>query len=102
MKWQTAPCCHHQELYGGKSTDQLLNALSRLLTHFLQMRGFTCGMDDLYLTAKVRTQKLFSSTWFCVWTCVFLCVDLCVVCRHVCNQALAKARTAHIPYPPPG
>lgn len=47
-----------QELYGGKSTDRLLNALSRLLTHYLQMRGFTCGMDDLYLTTKVcSTQK---------------------------------------------
>ena len=37
------------ELHGGAICGALLSALSRLLTRFLQWRGFTCRMDDLIL-----------------------------------------------------
>ncbi|XP_027363970.1 DNA-directed RNA polymerase I subunit 1 isoform X1 [Abrus precatorius] len=38
-----------QELYGSNVAGNLLSALSRLFTTFLQMHGFTCGVDDLLL-----------------------------------------------------
>ncbi|KAI8463429.1 MAG: hypothetical protein J3K34DRAFT_526989 [Monoraphidium minutum] len=38
-----------QELYGCGVAGEMLSALSRLLTLFLQWHGFTCGMDDLLL-----------------------------------------------------
>ncbi|KAL8939551.1 MAG: hypothetical protein Q9211_002689 [Gyalolechia sp. 1 TL-2023] len=40
------------ELYGHVIAGQLLSILGRLLTRLLNMRAFTCGMDDLDLTAK--------------------------------------------------
>ena len=39
-----------QELYGDELTGFLLTAICRLTINFLQMRGFTCGLDDLCLT----------------------------------------------------
>lgn len=38
-----------QELYGPKTAGILLSAFSRLFTVFLQMHGFTCGVDDLLI-----------------------------------------------------
>lgn len=38
------------ELYGAEVSGRLLGILSRLFTKFLQMRAFTCRMDDLALT----------------------------------------------------
>lgn len=38
------------EAYGHNVAGQLLSVLARLLTKFLAMRAFTCGMDDLDLT----------------------------------------------------
>lgn len=38
------------ELYGSSTAGGLLSALSRLFTVFLQMHGFTCGVDDLLLS----------------------------------------------------
>jgi hypothetical protein len=38
-----------QEVYGDKVAAELTSSLSRLLTLYLQQRGFTCGMDDLLL-----------------------------------------------------
>ncbi|XP_057422605.1 DNA-directed RNA polymerase I subunit 1 isoform X2 [Lotus japonicus] len=38
-----------QELYGSNTAGNLLTALSRLFTTYLQMHGFTCGVDDLLL-----------------------------------------------------
>ena len=38
------------EAYGHTVAGQLLSVLGRLLTKFLNMRAFTCGMDDLDLT----------------------------------------------------
>ncbi|KAI4118470.1 MAG: hypothetical protein LQ345_001498 [Seirophora villosa] len=49
------------EAYGHTVAGQLLSVLGRLLTRFLNMRAFTCGMDDLDLTMKgerIRREKL--------------------------------------------
>ncbi|KAL8807886.1 MAG: hypothetical protein Q9200_004486 [Gallowayella weberi] len=49
------------EAYGHVIAGQLLSILGRLLTRLLNMRAFTCGMDDLDLTANgedTRRQKL--------------------------------------------
>ena len=49
------------EVYGHVVAGQMLSILGRLLTKFLNMRGFTCGMDDLDLTLvgeKDRREKL--------------------------------------------
>ncbi|KAI9055982.1 hypothetical protein LZ554_000916 [Drepanopeziza brunnea f. sp. 'monogermtubi'] len=40
------------EAYGPTAAGKLLSALGRLLTKFLHMRAFTCGVDDLRLTAQ--------------------------------------------------
>ncbi|KAL9256152.1 DNA-directed RNA polymerase I subunit 1-like protein, partial [Drosera capensis] len=37
------------ELYGPKTAGKLLSVLGRVLTTFLQIHGFTCGVDDLLL-----------------------------------------------------
>lgn len=39
-----------QELYGSNTAGILLSVLSRLFTVFLQMHGFTCGVDDLLIS----------------------------------------------------
>lgn len=49
------------EVYGPTVAGKLLSLLGRLLTKFLHMRAFTCGMDDLRLTPageKARKDKL--------------------------------------------
>ncbi|XP_020588466.1 DNA-directed RNA polymerase I subunit 1-like [Phalaenopsis equestris] len=40
------------ELYGADIAGQLLAVFSRLFTFFLQMHGFTCGVDDLLVFEK--------------------------------------------------
>ncbi|KAL2501697.1 nuclear RNA polymerase A1 [Forsythia ovata] len=50
-----------QELYGSNSAGIFLSALSRLFTIFLQIHGFTCGVDDLIILPnydKERKEKL--------------------------------------------
>lgn len=37
------------ELYGSTLTGKLLTSLSRLFTSFLQIHGFSCGVEDLFL-----------------------------------------------------
>jgi DNA-directed RNA polymerase I subunit RPA1 len=44
------------ELYGPSLTGQLLTGLARLFAAYLQMHGFTCGMDDL-IVEKVFDHK---------------------------------------------
>ncbi|KAK9471333.1 uncharacterized protein V1510DRAFT_431410 [Dipodascopsis tothii] len=39
------------EIYGPATSGKLLSVLGRLFTKYVQSRGFTCGMDDLRLTA---------------------------------------------------
>lgn len=46
-------CCF--ELYGGGIAGQLLTCFGRLFTSFVQMRGFTLGVEDILL--KPNTQK---------------------------------------------
>lgn len=45
------------ELYGGSICGMFLSAISRLLTRFLQMRGFSCRMDDLLLVPKAERAR---------------------------------------------
>ncbi|KXH51409.1 RNA polymerase Rpb1 [Colletotrichum simmondsii] len=40
------------EVYGPAVAGKLLSAMGRLLTRYLNMRAFTCGMDDLRLTSE--------------------------------------------------
>ncbi|XP_073157128.1 DNA-directed RNA polymerase I subunit 1 [Henckelia pumila] len=46
-----------QELYGSNSAGILLSALSRLFTVFLQIHGFTCGLDDLIILPHFDVQR---------------------------------------------
>lgn len=53
------------ELYGHTVAGKLIGILGRLLTRFLNMRGFTCGIDDLRLTKegdRIRKEKLSTAT----------------------------------------
>lgn len=52
-----AACLPEQELYGDEVGGAMLNALSRLFTARLQDTGFTCGMDDLLLTAGAEAGR---------------------------------------------
>ena len=46
------------ELYGGRTAGLLLSVLSRLLTRWDQLFGFTCRMDDLLLREDAETTRL--------------------------------------------
>ncbi|KAK4281856.1 hypothetical protein QN277_013303 [Acacia crassicarpa] len=46
-----------QELYGSNIAGNLLSSLSRLFTAFLQMHGFTCGVDDLLVTEEKDSER---------------------------------------------
>ncbi|KAF8423226.1 RNA polymerase Rpb1 [Tirmania nivea] len=49
------------EVYGPETAGRLLSIMGRLLTKYLHMRAFTCGMDDLLLTPegnRMRREKL--------------------------------------------
>lgn len=49
------------EIYGPTTAGKLIGILGRLLTKFLHMHAFTCGMDDLRLTKYgdcIRREKL--------------------------------------------
>lgn len=45
------------ELYGANTAGVLLSALSRLFTSFLQVHGFTCGVDDLLLMKEKDNER---------------------------------------------
>ncbi|URE17427.1 DNA-directed RNA polymerase [Musa troglodytarum] len=45
------------ELYGPDVAGMLLSVFSRLFTSFLQMHGFTCGVDDLLLSQKSDMER---------------------------------------------
>lgn len=45
------------ELYGPPTAGKLLTILGRLLTHWLQFAGFTCGIDDALLTNKAEKER---------------------------------------------
>jgi DNA-directed RNA polymerase I subunit RPA1 len=53
------------EVYGPTVAGKTLSLLGRLLTKFLHMGAFTCGMDDLRLTARgeeLRKEKLAAAS----------------------------------------
>ncbi|KAF5726829.1 DNA-directed RNA polymerase I subunit rpa1 [Tripterygium wilfordii] len=52
------------ELYGSSTAGLLLSALSRLFTVFLQMHGFTCGVNDL-LIIKAKDEERKSQLESC-------------------------------------
>lgn len=45
------------DLYGGKSSTQLLTALSKLFTFFLHREGFTLGVHDILVLADADKQR---------------------------------------------
>ncbi len=44
-------------LYGGDVAERLLTSLGRVFTKFLQMYGFTCGIEDFLLSAQVEDER---------------------------------------------
>ena len=46
------------ELHGRDTAGALLSIFSRLFTNYLQKHGFTCGMDDLILTAQAELDRV--------------------------------------------
>ncbi|KAF2640084.1 DNA-directed RNA polymeras-like protein I subunit [Massarina eburnea CBS 473.64] len=46
------------EVYGPKSAGQVLSVLGRLLTRLLNMRAFSCGVEDLILTTEGDEARL--------------------------------------------
>ena len=53
------------EVYGPETAGKVLSVLGRLFTHYISTSAFTCGMDDLRLTAdgnKARRDILQKST----------------------------------------
>ena len=47
-----------QELYGDETAAALTGAFGRLFTAYLQLRGFTCGIDDLLLHRPSEMERL--------------------------------------------
>ncbi|KAI1193393.1 hypothetical protein F5X97DRAFT_314486 [Nemania serpens] len=45
------------EIWGPEAAAKLLSCMGRLLTRFLNMRAFTCGMDDLLLTPQGEIKR---------------------------------------------
>lgn len=72
-----------QELYGGGVANQLLSALGCLFTTFLQLHGFTLGVEDILVTPEVGVATL----------CVLCIVGVCVF---VCRQTRRGRNTSRI------
>ena len=45
------------ELYGGQYSCRLLSSFSRLFTSYLQLRGFTLGVQDILVTRKADKKR---------------------------------------------
>jgi DNA-directed RNA polymerase I subunit RPA1 len=45
------------ELYGEKITGKLITALNKLFLNYMQIHGFTCGLDDLLLKKKINKMR---------------------------------------------
>lgn len=45
------------EIYGSEKAGELLTSLARIFVVYLQMRGFTCGLDDLVLTPEFNKKR---------------------------------------------
>lgn len=45
------------EIYGSEKAGELLTSLARIFTVYLQMHGFTCGLDDLVLNPDFNKKR---------------------------------------------
>ena len=45
------------EIYGSEKAGELLTSLGRIFTMYLQLNGFTCGLDDLVLTQDYNKKR---------------------------------------------
>ena len=45
------------EIYGSEKAGELLTSLARIFTAFLQMHGFTCGLDDLVMLPDYNKKR---------------------------------------------
>lgn len=45
------------EIYGSEKAGELLTSLARIFTMYLQLHGFTCGLDDLVLTPEYNKKR---------------------------------------------
>lgn len=45
------------ELYGEAVTGKLITCLTKLFLSYIQVHGFTCGLDDLMLKKKVNKKR---------------------------------------------
>lgn len=45
------------EVYGSERAGELLTALARIFTVYLQFHGFTCGLDDLVLKSETNKSR---------------------------------------------
>ena len=45
------------EIYGSEKAGELLTSLARIFTVFLQMHGFSCGLDDLVITPEYNKKR---------------------------------------------
>ena len=46
------------ELYGEATTGKLMTCLNKLFLNYMQMHGFTCGLDDLILKKKMNKEPI--------------------------------------------
>ena len=45
------------ELYGEALTGKLMTCLNKLFLSYMQIHGFTCGLDDLLLKPKINKMR---------------------------------------------
>lgn len=48
---------HTTQLYGGAVANLLLSALGRLFTSFLQLQGFTLGVEDILVMSRADEER---------------------------------------------
>jgi hypothetical protein len=87
--WWLCMLLSFQELYGDSVAGAMLNALSRLLTAFLQHNGFTCGMDDLLLVPTAEAARAMVRIW---WSC-FNPAEATAASKSLLQQVVLKAAT---------
>jgi len=45
------------EIFGSEKAGELLTSLARIFMAFLQLHGFTCGLDDLVLSPEFNKKR---------------------------------------------
>lgn len=75
------------QLYGGAVANQLLSALGRLFTAFLQLHGFSLGVEDILVTPKVGAVWALVCVCQCLLPLTWYVVDYhCVACHVVTRR----------------